>query len=156
MPFFILIVLFATNQKVFAQKNHTNAINKDTLGQVIYTVVEEMPRFPGCEGVEGEHAVKKQCADQKLLKYIYNNWQIPTSAREMQVCERIVISFIVDVQGKVKEVEVVEEPGYGIGASLAKVFRSMNELPQCWRAGRLHGKPVAVKYIFPMRYTLGL
>ncbi|MFK7796249.1 MAG: hypothetical protein AB8E82_02270 [Aureispira sp.] len=36
-------------------------------------VTEIMPRFPGCEAIEGTDRDKKQCADQKLLHYVYSN-----------------------------------------------------------------------------------
>ena len=43
------------------------SIEHDT---TIYEIVEEMPRFPGCEEMEGSIADKKHCADKKMLAYI--------------------------------------------------------------------------------------
>lgn len=117
------------------------------------TIAEEMPRFPGCEDLEGSIQEKKRYADQKLLHYIYNNWRVPPIAIEKQVCESIILSFIVDKQGKIREVTVLKEPGYEMGASMAKVIQAMNELPP-WRPGQLNGEAVAVKYMFPVRYHL--
>ncbi|MGH1335505.1 MAG: energy transducer TonB [Aureispira sp.] len=118
------------------------------------TIAEEMPRFPGCEEMEGSVLEKKQCSDQRLLQYFYTNWKIPTRAREAHVCELIVISFIIDTTGKVRDIEILKDPGYGMGASVAAVLRSMNDLSTPWRPGYLKGKAVAVKYQFPIRYHL--
>ena len=47
----------------------------------IYNVVDVMPRFPGCEHVKDE-SKRKQCADDKLLRYIYSNQKIPKEAKK--------------------------------------------------------------------------
>ena len=41
----------------------------------IFKIVEEMPRFPGCDS--GSAAEKKTCADSKLLQYLYKNLKYP-------------------------------------------------------------------------------
>ena len=46
----------------------------------LFNVVEEMPRFPGCEELEITPAEKKKCAETKLLEYIYSNVQYPQEA----------------------------------------------------------------------------
>ena len=117
-------------------------------------VAEEMPRFPGCEEMEDNAMVKKQCADQKFLQYIYTNWKIPLEAQEAQVYELIAVSFIIDTKGKVRGIEILRDPGYGMGASVVAVLESMNDLPVPWRPGQLDGEAVAVKYNLPIRYHL--
>ncbi|NJN74913.1 MAG: hypothetical protein HC799_20120 [Limnothrix sp. RL_2_0] len=51
----------------------------------IFKVVEEMPRFPGCDS--GTAAEKKACADEKLLQYLYKNLKYPAIARDSTALE---------------------------------------------------------------------
>ena len=44
----------------------------------IFQVVEQMPRFPGCDDA-GTDAEKDACAGKKLLEYIYKNIKYPTA-----------------------------------------------------------------------------
>ncbi len=120
----------------------------------VYTIVEEMPRFPGCEDLDGDHRAKKACADQKMLKYIYNNWVFPDSARKAGVCEMVVVSFVIDEAGHVTEITLLRNPGYGVGESVAELLRRMNDLPERWTPGRQQGQAVKVKYHLPFRYHL--
>ena len=151
--FLLLLTIILLPQLLKAQADTTQLLPQDSLGQ-IYTIVEEMPRFPGCKDLEGTVQEKKSCADMNLLKYIYNNWKIPKTAIENQVCERIVVSFVIDQQGKVRNIKILKEPGYGMGASIMQLLEAMNNLPQAWRPGYHKGKPVAVQYNLPIRYHL--
>jgi len=47
----------------------------------IFKVIEEMPRFPGCEELPTA-AEKKQCADKKLLEFIFKEPAPGPDARE--------------------------------------------------------------------------
>lgn len=138
-----------------ALKAHVFMVNDSTPPITDWVLIaEEMPRFPGCEDIEGTVLEKKHCSDQKLLRYFYTNWQIPTKARDAQVCELIVVSFIIDTTGRVRDLEILKDPGHGMGASVVAVFQLMNDLPIPWRPGYLKGKAVAVKYQIPIRYHL--
>lgn len=150
---FLFLVGLLFQQQLVAQADTTQFLPLDSIGQ-IYTIVEEMPRFPGCEDIEGDSREKKSCADQQFLKYIYTNWKVPKIAIENQVCEMIVVSFIIDQQGKVRNIQVLREPGYGMGDSIVQLLECMNNLPQAWRPGYHKGEPVAVEYRLPIRYHL--
>lgn len=124
--------------------------NEDYL--IHYT--EVMPRFPGCEDIEGTDYDKKKCADQKLLHYIYSNLKYPQEAKEKRIEGMVVVSFVVDQQGRIKEVQAIRDPGGGIGKDAIRIVTSMNELPEPWIPGRQMGKIVEVRLNLPIRYKL--
>jgi protein TonB len=119
----------------------------------VFKVVEQMPRFPGCESL-GTKEEKKQCADGKLLQYIYKNLRYPSIAIENGVEGTAVIKFVVDKDGSVTNVELVRDPGAGTGAAAQKVVVKMNDLPQKWTPGKQRGRAVSVWYTLPVKFKL--
>ena len=117
-------------------------------------MAEQMPRFPGCEGLEGEHAVKKQCADQKMLGFIHENIRYPRQASEIGVEGIAVVSFVVNKQGKIQEIKLIRDPGAGLGKEAIRIVRMMNTLPEAWTPGKQRGRKVKVQYSLPIRFKL--
>ena len=118
----------------------------------IFKVVEEMPRFPGCD--TGTSAEKKACADQKLLQYLYKNLKYPAIARENGVEGRVYIQFVVEKDGSVQDAKIVRDIGAGCGQAALKVVNDMNNLPQKWSPGKQRGKAVRVLYTLPVTFKL--
>lgn len=59
----------------------------------IYTVVEQMPQFPGGE--------------VEMMKYIETNLKYPTVAQELGLQGRITIRFYTDLDGSVKDLQIL-------------------------------------------------
>ena len=119
----------------------------------IHTVVEEMPRFPGCESMN-DKASRASCSQQKLLAFIYKNIDYPTIARETGIEGTVVIRFYIDEKGQVQAPEVIKEIGGGCGKEALRVVKKMNELPEHWSPGRQRGKAVKVYFNLPVKYKL--
>jgi len=120
----------------------------------IFRVVEEMPRFPGCESIDGTMKEKQACAEKKLLEFIYSNIQYPSIARENGIEGNIVVQFVVDQEGKIGNVEILRNLGGGLGEETIRVVKLMNDLPQRWSPGKQRGKAVKVAYILPVKFKL--
>lgn len=119
----------------------------------IFKVVEEMPRFPGCEDL-GSNKEKAACAQQKLLEFIYANIEYPAVARENNVQGTVVVRFVVDEKGKVSGVEVLRDVGAGCGAEAARIVNLMNSMPERWTPGMQRGRPVKVYFTLPVKFVL--
>lgn len=120
----------------------------------IFKVVEQMPRFPGCEDVGGTEKEKADCAMMKMMKYVYKNLKYPAIARENGIEGRVTLQFVVDQQGKVVNAHVVRGIGAGCDKAALKVVNAMNQLPQRWTPGMQRGKPVKVLYTLPVTFEL--
>jgi protein TonB len=81
----------------------------------IFKVVEQMPRFPGCEDAGGSNEEKYNCAQTKLLEYVYKNVKYPAIARENGIQGRVVVQFVVEKDGKITDAQVVRDIGAGCG-----------------------------------------
>ncbi len=114
-----------------ASPNASNQIKGD-----VYTVVEEMPRFPG-----GEEA---------LLKFINQGIKYPTDAQEGGKQGRVIVSFTVKKDGSVADVEVMR----GVYPSLDKeAMRVIGTMP-IWEPGKEKGQAVNVRYTVPITFRL--
>ncbi|TVR81237.1 MAG: energy transducer TonB [Saprospirales bacterium] len=120
----------------------------------IFQVVEQMPRFPGCEDMAGSNDEKKACADQKMLEFIYRNIRYPAIARENGIEGTVVISFVVDSDGVIQDPRIVRDIGGGCGQEALRVVNLMNNMPERWTPGRQRGRAVSVQFNLPVRFTL--
>ena len=102
----------------------------------IFTIVEEMPDFPG--------------GTQKLADYLAKNIKYPPMARESGIQGRVFISFVVEPDGSVSNVNVMRSLGGGCDEEAVRVVKSMPK----WKPGKQRGKPVRVSYILPVNFKL--
>ena len=101
-----------------------------------YETVEQMPQFPG--GMTG------------LMQYLAKNVKYPADAQKEGIQGKVFVQIIVDENGKVSNAKIVQ----GISPSLdAEALRVVYNMPQ-WRPGMKDGKPVSVKYAFPINFRL--
>ena len=115
-----------------------------------YKVVEEMPRFPGCEDQGLSPADLKACSEKKMLEFLYGNLTYPKVARENGVEGRVIVQFVIDRDGSIIDSKIVRNVAGGCGE---EVLRIVNSMPK-WRPGMQKGKPVKVQYTLPLTFKL--
>jgi protein TonB len=120
----------------------------------IFKIVEEMPRFPGCEDLEASISEKKACADQKMLEFIYRNIKYPQIAKENGIEGTVVVQFVVNTDGSVTDVEVLRDIGGKCGEEGKRIVELMNEQNLKWTPGKQRGRPVRVMFTLPIRFKL--
>ncbi len=120
----------------------------------IYKVVDEMPRFPGCEEIEANTHVRKTCADEKLLQYLYENLKYPKIAMDNGVEGRVYIQFVVDKDGSIENAKIVRDIGAGCGQAALEVVNRMNDMPDRWTPGKEDGQVVKVLYTLPVTFKI--
>ncbi len=102
----------------------------------IFTVVEDMPQFPGGE--------------LELQKWINRQIKYPVIAQENGIQGRVVCTFVINQDGSVVDAEVIR----GIDPSLDReALRVINQMPK-WTPGKQRGKAVRVKYTLPVVFRL--
>ena len=116
----------------------------------IWDFVEEMPRFSGCEDMEGSKDDRRLCAEKKLLEYIYSNINYPSIARQNGVEGLVLIQFVIAKDGSIGEIKISKDIGAGCGKEAARVVKNMPD----WIPGKQRGKKVAVRYNFPVKFKL--
>ena len=102
----------------------------------VFTVVEEMPVFPG--------------GDDKLLQYISSNIKYPQMAKENGITGRVFVQFVVGKDGKVHDAKIVRGIGGGCDEEALRVVRSLPD----WKPGRQNGREVQVQFTLPVSFVL--
>lgn len=120
----------------------------------VYKIVEDMPRFPGCEDKNLENTELRECSREKMLEYINKNLVYPPSAKVDKVEGMAVVQFKIEKDGTLKNIRVVRNPGSGTGGAAAAVIRKMNADGIRWIPGKQRGRKVVVQYTLPVRFAL--
>ena len=95
-----------------------------------------MPEFPG--------------GDEALFKFIAHNVMYPDYERENDIQGRVVLSFIIDTNGAISNIEVKKSASKGLDAEAIRVVKL---LPK-FKPGKQQGKPVRVTYVLPIMFKL--
>ena len=115
----------------------TSAGNFGSTGAYQYYVIEEKPEFPG--GGVGA-----------LLKWIAKNTLYPQAAQDNRIKGKVIVQFIIDVDGSVTEVQLMNKVNPLLDAEALRVVKSMPK----WKPGKQKGKPVRVIFQIPINFTL--
>ncbi len=118
----------------------------------VYSKVDEMPRFPGCENFES-YEEKKDCGTKKMLEYIYKNVKYPKEARELKIEGTVVIRFIVGKDGIVKNPEILRSIGGGCEEEVLRIMNKMKE-EVTWIPGFQNNEAVNVYFNLPVKFKL--
>ena len=118
------------------------AVSKDTAkkksrGNEVFTTVETVPEFPG--GLPA------------FYTYLGKNLRYPDVARVIGINGRLVMSFVVDTNGRVTQATPRNCIGAGCEAEAARLL----EASPAWSRGMQDGRPVRVEYSVPISFTIG-
>lgn len=114
---------------------------------------EEMPVFGDCSG-ETDQALRKQCSDKAIITFISKNVRYPAMAKENGVSGTAVIRFIVEKDGSLSNIEMVRDPGTGLGTEAERVIQTMAQSGPTWTPGKQNGRKVRVQFNLPIRFRL--
>jgi len=102
----------------------------------VFTIVEEMPSYPG--------------GDAKMYEYLGKNIKYPQIARESSIQGRVFVNFVVEPDGSVSNVKVLRGIGGGCDEEAMRVVKTMPK----WKPGKQRGKAVRVSYTLPVVFKL--
>ncbi|MDX2194946.1 MAG: energy transducer TonB [Cytophagales bacterium] len=102
----------------------------------VFLVVEQMPEFPG--------------GTAAMQKFIAQNIKYPKQAASLGIEGRVIVSFVINSEGKISTVEVLKGIGSGCDEEAIRVIQSMPG----WTPGKQNGRPVSVKFTVPIKFTL--
>ncbi|MBC7389626.1 MAG: energy transducer TonB [Opitutaceae bacterium] len=103
----------------------------------VFTVVEQMPQFPG-GGVK------------EMQLFIIKNFVYSREATNMGIEGKVYVSFEVGTDGKIEKVQVLKGLGYGLDEEAVRVVKKMPS----WEPGRMNGRNVKVKMTIPIKLQL--
>lgn len=98
--------------------------------------MEQMPVFPG--------------GDERLIKWLSQNVSYPRKAYKAKAAGIVIITFIVEKDGKVGNVEVIKSVHPDLDAEAIRVVKYMPK----WKPGLMEGEPTRVQYSLPLKFSL--
>lgn len=135
-----MLILFGGNE-CMAQKNGVLDA---------YVDFEEYPRFPGCEGTSEFMEDVEECAELRLIQYLYANVTIPEAARAKGVQGVISAKFKIDEHGKISNVTILS----GIGEGCDEALKAKLESMPAWIPGKNKGVISAAEYVVNFKIKL--
>ncbi len=120
----------------------------------VFKVVEDMPRFPGCEDLADDSQERKKCADRKMLEFVYQNIEYPKDARAAGKEGVVVVSFIVNKEGRLDDISIKRSVYSSLDEEVKRVIGMMNEMEEPWTPGRQRGRIVKVEFLMPVKFVL--
>lgn len=119
----------------------------DEYVEVPFTVIEEVPLFPGCEKVKKSE--RRACFQKKMLEHVNNNFEYPKAALEMGIGGRVYIVFTIDKDGTIKKIKT-----RGPDQLLENEARRIVSLLPTMIPGKQRGKPVSVPFSLPINFKM--
>lgn len=95
-----------------------------------------MPEFPG--------------GNSALFLFLATNVKYPTISQENGIQGRVIVSFVIDKDGSITDIEVVRSIDPFLDKEAIRVIKIMPK----WKPGMIKGKPVRVKYTVPVTFSL--
>jgi periplasmic protein TonB len=92
--------------------------------------LDKSPQFPG--GIK------------KFLTYVATNFK---SAEDLESNIKVTVSFVVERDGTMSNIKVINNPGYGMGDEAIRVLKSMKTK---WEPGVMNGEKVRTSYVLPI------
>jgi len=114
------------------QKEKTETQTDDGL----YTVVDNMPAFPGGEA--------------GLMDFIYKNLRYPSAIANKKIENCVICTFIIDIKGNVTDAQIAQSAHPLLDKEALRLVKTFPK----WKPGLKHGKPIRVKYTLPIFFRL--
>ncbi|MEY8848439.1 energy transducer TonB [Psychroserpens sp. XS_ASV72] len=114
--------------------------------EVPFAVIENVPIFPGCEGLSNQDAIA--CFQTKMQEHVNKNFRYPERALEMQMHGKVYVLFVIDKTGKVTKIksrgpdELLEQEAERIIGLLPKMT-----------PGKQRGRAVNMPYSIPIHFV---
>lgn len=75
--------------------------------------------------------------------------EYPPLARRQGIEGVVFLELYIDADGRIRRIEVLRDPGYGLGDAAVAAFEGMRATP-----ARANGEAVAVRFRYPVRFTV--
>ena len=141
--FIIFILTLTSLNTILAQstkkeyvKFMRNGIEFQTNGKDTICIVEPMPEFSG--------------GKSKMTDFLRENLIYPKKALKEKIEGVVVLSFLVDKTGEIKNIYVKKHVRDDLDKEAIRVVKKMPR----WKAGEQNGKPIPVQFSIPITFKI--
>ncbi len=131
----VVLVRMKANTSDASSANSSDVSSANSKDDVFNTV-EVMPEYPG--GMEA------------MIKFLSENIKYPEQMKKDSIEGRVILSFVVEKDGSITEVEEVRSPHPVLTEEAIRVVKLMPK----WTPGKQRGKTVRVKFMLPINFQI--
>ena len=116
----------------------------------VFEKVDQMPVFnpTACMEVSSDEQIK--CSFQYFMQELIPRLSYPEGAKKANKTGKVIVEFVVNKSGEMKDLAILEDPGYGFGDAVLKAMADMGK----WQPGIHEGKEVNVAMKLPVVFKL--
>ncbi|MBK7936953.1 MAG: TonB family protein [Lewinellaceae bacterium] len=125
----------------------------------VYQVAEQMP-YPILKSCNielhpgwTEDSVRR-CAEVQLLTILSHNIRYPEEARKNNTEGTVVVTFVVEPDGKMTHYQILKDIGNGCGEEARRVLQALEGVGLRWKPAQREGKVVRMRQSLPLRFKL--
>ena len=122
---------------------HGEIVSQDLRGSLRWPVMSACRQISDPED-------QKSCSNRVLLEHVYGTLLYPVRARERDVQGTAIVSFVVESDGSVRDIQALRGVSQDIEAEVLRVVRS---LPK-WIPGSREGVAIPLEMRLPVRFKL--
>jgi protein TonB len=124
----------ATSTSTSTSSSAGPTIEAPATGNALVTtaMLDKLPEYPG--GINA------------FLRYVGDNFRKPELDEAKTI--RVIVSFVIEKDGRMTEIEVLQNPGYGLDKEAIRVLKSQKTK---WSPGLKNGQPVRTIYTLPIK-----
>lgn len=140
-----VIAIEVTPETEVVDVSDFEVIEEEEEVKVIWSTIEEVPVFPGCENEKD----KRACFNDMMQKHIHKNFRYPELAQEMGIQGRVSTQFMINNDGTIGAIrkrgphDVLEK----------EAVRILSKLPKM-TPGKQRGSAVKVSFAIPITFKL--
>jgi protein TonB len=90
----------------------------------------------------------------EFRKWVMERMKYPQIALENAIQGNVIIEFVVNEEGKIRRMKVLQSPDPVLSEAAVKVLEEANKLKRGWKPGTLEGKAVKQKFVLPVSFKL--
>ena len=103
--------------------------------KIVFIIADTLPEFPG--------------GDTERIKFLTDNIKYPQSAKEQGTTIKVYVTFIVEADGSVSNVNILRGIGDGFDEEAIRVTKLMK-----WKPAKCCGIPVRMQFNMPVTFSL--
>jgi protein TonB len=138
-----------TQEEIIEVREVVEAPVEEEIADVPFAVIENVPIFPGCEGLSNNQQ-RKDCMSEKVKDFVNRKFNTDLGSQlGLSGVNRVIVVFKIDKTGNITDVRA-RAPHPRLEQEAARVINSLPKM----QPGKQRGKAVGVSYSLPIVFQV--
>ena len=115
---------------------------------VPFAIIEDVPIYPGCEGVAKED--RRKCFQKKIVKHVKDNFRYPAIAQDLGISGKVFMQFVIDKDGSIVDIKIARSPDDNLAKEAMLIISKLPKMTP----GKQRGRAVRVPFSIPITFRL--